>query len=44
MKMAKFEAPGVKEYDFMMVWIFKKQICTETVDGEQGIAPQQHFP
>ena len=23
MKMAKFEAPGIKAYDFMMVWILK---------------------
>ena len=38
--MAKFEAPGIKEWDFMMVWIEKKykKICMEKVAGEQGLA------
>ena len=32
--MAKFEAPDIKEWDFMMVWIFKKpKICLEKVDS-----------
>ena len=45
-KMAKFEAPGIKKWDFMMVWILKKdkKICMEKVAGEQGLALQQLFP
>ena len=44
--MAKFEAPGIKEWDFMTVWILKKikKICMEKVAGEQGLALQQLFP
>ena len=34
----QFEAPGIKEWDFMTVWILKKikKICMEKVAGEQG--------
>ena len=44
--MAKFEAPGIKEWDFLRVWISKKtkKICIEKVAGEQDLALQQHFP
>ena len=45
--MAEFEAPGIKEWDFMTVWILKKlriKICMEKVAGEQGLALQQLLP
>ena len=44
-KMAKFEVPSIKEWDFMVVWISKKnkKICMEIVAGEQGLALQQLF-
>ena len=45
--MTKFEAPAIKEWDFMMVKKKKKKtkkICMEKVVGKQGLALQQHFP
>ena len=41
--MAEFEAPGIEEWYFTMVWIFAKLIkmCMENVVREQV---QQHFP
>ena len=45
-KMAKFDVPSIKEWDFMMVWILKKKkkICMEIVAGKQSLAHQQLFP
>ena len=46
-KLAKFEVPGIKEWDFMTVWIFFERIknsCLENVVGEQDLTLQQHFP
>ena len=46
--MAKFEASGIKELDFMTVGIFflkNKKICIENVAGEeQDLAFQQFSP
>ena len=43
--MAKFEAPIIKEWD-LTVWSFKRisRFVWKNVDGEQGVALQQHFP
>ena len=35
--MAKFEAPGIKEYAYMTM-------CMENVAGEQSLAIQHFFP
>ena len=43
--MAKFEVPSIKEWDFMVVWISKKnkKICMEIVAGEQGLDILQYL-
>jgi len=44
--MAKFEAPIIRDWDFMMVWIFERirRFVWENVAGEQDLALQKHFP